>query len=127
VDGLTDSPHQPALKNVTNHQSPKSVQAHFRAPGAKAMSQNEEVFSAEERHYLAVKAVKRLIADAKAKRLVENRELTEAIAACIQDADLPHLKTLKWLMTEVHEQELEGPDPETEFSWRKPRRMPQRV
>jgi hypothetical protein len=77
------------------------------------VSQNEEVFSAEERHYLAVKAVKRLIADAEAKRLVENTELTEAIAACIQDAGLPHLKTLKWLMTEVEEQELEGPDPES--------------
>ena len=85
------------------------------------MSQNEEVFSAEEKHYLAVKAVKRLIADVEAKRLSENRELTEAIAACIQEAGSPRLKTLKWLMTEVEEQELEGPDPETEFPWRSSR------
>jgi hypothetical protein len=75
------------------------------------MNQNEEVFSAEERHYLAVKAVKRLIAAVEAKHLIENTELTEAIAACIQEAGLPRLKILKWLMTEVEEQELEGPEP----------------
>jgi len=45
------------------------------------MSQNE--FTAEERRELAVKPVNRLIADAEAKRLLENKELAETIAACI--------------------------------------------
>ncbi len=50
------------------------------------MSQNEEVFTAEERHELAVEAVNRLIADAEAKSLLENKELTETIVACIGEA-----------------------------------------
>ena len=59
------------------------------------MSQNEEVFTAEERHELAVKAVNRLIADAEAKRLLENKELAETIAACIREAGERHLRALK--------------------------------
>jgi hypothetical protein len=74
------------------------------------MSQNEEVFTAEERRELAVKAVKRLIADAEAKRLPENKELTETIAVCIREASERHLRALKWLLEEEEHQELERPD-----------------
>jgi hypothetical protein len=71
------------------------------------MSQNEEVFTAEERHDLAVKAVNRLIADVEAKRLLENKELTETIAACVGEAGERHLRALKWLLEEEKRQELE--------------------
>jgi hypothetical protein len=74
------------------------------------MSQNEEVFTAEERRVLAVKAVNRLIADAEAKRLLENKELTETIAACIGEAGEQRLRALKWLLEEEEEEELERPD-----------------
>ncbi len=74
------------------------------------MSHNEEVFNAEERRELAVKAVNRLIADAEAKRLPENKELTEAIAACIREAGEQRLRALKWLLEEEEEEELERPD-----------------
>ena len=62
------------------------------------MSQNEEVFSAEERRAIAVKAVNRLIADAEAKRLPENKELAETIAVCIGESGSRQLQTLKWLL-----------------------------
>ena len=62
------------------------------------MSQNEEVFSAEERRAIAVKAVNRLIADAEAKRLPENKELAETIAGCIGESGSRQLQTLKWLL-----------------------------
>jgi len=39
----------------------------------------------EDRRELAVKAVNRLIADVEAKRLLQNKELAEVIAACILD------------------------------------------
>ena len=74
------------------------------------MSQNEEVFTAEERRELAVKAVNRLIADAEAKRLPENKELTETIVACIGEAGERHLRALKWLLEEEEQEELESPD-----------------
>ena len=74
------------------------------------MSQNKEEFTAEERRELAVKAVNRLIADAEAKRLLENKELTETIAVCIREAGENHLRTLKWLLEEEEQQELERPD-----------------
>jgi hypothetical protein len=74
------------------------------------MSQNEEVFTAEERRELAVKAVNRLIADSEAKRLLENKELAETIAACIGEADEQRLRALKWLLEEEEEEELERPD-----------------
>jgi hypothetical protein len=74
------------------------------------MSQNEEVFTAEEKHKLAVKAVNRLIADAEARRLVENKELTETIAACIGEAGERRLRSLKWLLEEEEQQELERPE-----------------
>ena len=74
------------------------------------MSQNEEVFTAEQRRELAVKAVNRLIADAEAKRLLENKELTETIAACIGEADEQRLRVLKWLLEEEEQEELERPD-----------------
>ena len=74
------------------------------------MSHNEEVFNAEERRELAVKAVNRLIADAEAKRLLENKELTETIAACIGEAGEQRLRALKWLLEEEEEEELERPD-----------------
>ena len=64
------------------------------------MSQNEEVFTAEQRRELAVKAVSRLIADAEAKRLLENKELAETIAACIREVDERQLRALKWLIEE---------------------------
>jgi hypothetical protein len=64
------------------------------------MSQNEEEFTTEERGELAVKAVNRLTADAQAKRLLENKELTETIAACIGEADERRLRALKWLIEE---------------------------
>jgi hypothetical protein len=73
------------------------------------MSQNEEVFTAEERHELAVKAVNRLIADAEAKRLLENKELTDTIAACIGEAGERRLRALKWLLEEEEKEELERP------------------
>ena len=62
------------------------------------MSQNEEVFSAEERRAIAVKDVNRLIADAEAKRLPENKELAETIAVCIGESGSRQLQTLKWLL-----------------------------
>jgi hypothetical protein len=71
------------------------------------MSQNEGVFNAEERRELAVKAVNRLIADAEAKRLLENKELAETIAACIGEAGELRLRALKWLL---EEEEQERPD-----------------
>jgi hypothetical protein len=74
------------------------------------MSQNEEVFSAEQRRELAVKAVNRLIADAEAKRLLENKELAETIAACIREAGERQLRSLKWLLEEEEQEELERPD-----------------
>jgi hypothetical protein len=74
------------------------------------MSQNEEVFTEEERRELAVKAVNRLIADAEAKRLLENKELTETIAACIREAGERQLRSLKWLLEEEEQEELERPD-----------------
>lgn len=74
------------------------------------MSQEEEVFTAEERRELGVKAVNRLIADADAKRLLENKELTDTIATCIGEADARHLRALKWLLEEEEQQELERPD-----------------
>jgi hypothetical protein len=64
------------------------------------MSQNEEEFTTEERGELAVKAVNRLTADTQAKRLLENKELTETIAACIGEADERRLRALKWLIEE---------------------------
>jgi hypothetical protein len=74
------------------------------------MGQNEEVFTAENRRELAVKAVNRLIAAAVAKRLLENTELTETIAACIREADERQLRLLKWLLEEEEREELERPD-----------------
>jgi hypothetical protein len=74
------------------------------------MSQNEEVFTAEERRELAVKAVNRLIADAEAKRLLENKELAETIAACIGEAGERRLRALKWLLEEEEQEEQERPD-----------------
>ncbi len=74
------------------------------------MSQNEEVFTAEQRRELAVKAVNRLIADSEAKRLLENKELAETIAACIREADERQLRSLKWLLEEEEQEELERPD-----------------
>ena len=55
----------------------------------------------------AVKAVNRLIADVEAKRLLENKELAEVIAACIRETASDQLQTLKWLLAQ---QELERPD-----------------
>jgi predicted transcriptional regulator len=81
----------------------------FRQHGSVQMSQNEEAFTAEERHRLAVKAVKRLIADAEAKRLLENQEVAETITACIREASERHLRVLKWLLEEEEQQELERP------------------
>jgi hypothetical protein len=74
------------------------------------MSQNKEEFTTEERRELAVKAVNRLIADAEAKRLLENKELTETIAACIGEAGERNLRILKWLLEEEELEELERPD-----------------
>ena len=69
------------------------------------MSENEEVFTAEERRELALKAVNRLIADAEESasfrryvvpdaRLCENKELAEIIAVRIRETALPQLRTL---------------------------------
>jgi hypothetical protein len=74
------------------------------------MSQNEEVFTTEERRELAVKAVNRLIADAEAKRLMENKELAETIAACIGEAGERRLRALKWLLEQEEQEELERPE-----------------
>ena len=71
------------------------------------MSQNQEAFTAEERRELAVKAVNRRIADAEAKRLLENKELTETITVCIREAGERQLRALKWLL---EEEEQERPD-----------------
>jgi hypothetical protein len=49
------------------------------------MSDKNEVFSAEERDALAIKAVSRLIVDAETKRLLKNKELAEVIAVCIRE------------------------------------------
>ena len=82
----------------------------FRQLGGVQMSQNKEEFTTEERRELAVKAVNRLTADAQAKRLLENKELTETIVACIGEADGRRLRTLKWLLEEEELEELERPD-----------------
>jgi hypothetical protein len=74
------------------------------------MSQNEEVFTTEQRRELAVKAVNRLIADAEAKRLMENKELAETIAACIGEAGERRLRALKWLLEQEEQEELERPE-----------------
>jgi hypothetical protein len=84
------------------------------------MSQNEEVFTAEEKRELAVKAVNRLIADAEESasfrryvvpdaRLRENKELAEIIAVCIRETALPQLQTLKRLL----DQQGKGRGPES--------------
>ena len=74
------------------------------------MNQTKEEFTAEEKRELAVKAVNRLIADAKAKRVLENKELADTIAVCICEAGERHLRALKWLLEEEEQQELERPD-----------------
>ena len=74
------------------------------------MSQNKEGFTAKERRELAIKAVNRLIADAEAKRVLENKELTKIIEACIREAGERQLRTLKWLLEEEEREELERPD-----------------
>ena len=74
------------------------------------MSQKKEEFNAKERRELAVKAVNRLISDAEAKRVMENKELTETIAACIREAGEKHLRALKWLLEEEEREQLERPD-----------------
>jgi len=61
----------------------------------------------EGRRELAVKAVNRLIADVEAKRLLQNKELAEVIAACIRETASDQLQALKWLLAQ---QELEPPD-----------------
>ena len=84
------------------------------------MSQNEEIFTAEERRGLAVKAVNRLIADAEETtsfrryvvpdaRLRENKELAETIAVCIRETALRQLQTLKRLL----DQQGKGRGPES--------------
>src|SRR6266478_2579404 len=93
-----------------------ATRASFRSAGSGVwvhggirMSQNEEVFTAEERRELAVKAVNRLIADAEEsasfrryvvpdERLRENKELAEIIAVCIRETALPQLQTLQRLL-----------------------------
>jgi hypothetical protein len=55
-------------------------------------------FYARIRRELAVKAVNRLIADVEAKRLLENKELAELIAACVRETALDQLQTLKSLI-----------------------------
>jgi hypothetical protein len=71
------------------------------------MSDKNEVFSAEERRALAIKAVSRLIVDAETKRLLENKELAEVIAVCIRETNERQLRTLKLLL---EQQGLERPD-----------------
>jgi hypothetical protein len=84
------------------------------------MSQNDEVFIAEEKRELAVKAVNRLIADAEESasfrryvvpdvRLRENKELAEIIAICIRETALPQLQALKRLL----DQQGKGRGPES--------------
>jgi len=84
------------------------------------MSQNEEVFTADERRELAVRAVNRLIADAEETasfrryvvpdaRLRENKELAEIIAVCIRETALPQFQTLKRLL----DRQGEGRGPES--------------
>jgi len=84
------------------------------------MSQNEEVFTADERRELAVKAVNRLIADAEETasfrryvvpdaRLRENKELAEIIAVCIRETALPQFQTLKRIL----DRQGEGRGPES--------------
>jgi hypothetical protein len=68
------------------------------------MSQNGEPSTPEERCALAEKAVSRLIAEAEAKRLLENKELAKAIAACICGTGETQLRVLKWSL-EQHEPE----------------------
>jgi hypothetical protein len=84
------------------------------------MSQNEEVFTAEERRELAVRAVNRLIGDAEEsasfrryvvpdERLRENKELAEIMAVCIRETALPQLQTLQRLL----DQQGKGRGPES--------------
>jgi hypothetical protein len=57
-----------------------------------------DVFTDHERAALADKAVKRLIADAEAKRLPESRELVAAITACICETESRQLRDLNFLL-----------------------------
>jgi hypothetical protein len=59
-----------------------------------AIEVESEAMRYEDRRELAVKAVNRLIADVEAKRLLENKELAEVIAACIRETASPQLKSL---------------------------------
>jgi hypothetical protein len=66
-----------------------------------------DLFTHEERSALAREAVNRLIANAEAKRLLENKELVETITVCIRETGERNLRTLKWLLDQ---KELEPPD-----------------
>jgi hypothetical protein len=59
---------------------------------------SKDVFTDHERAVLADKAVKRLIADAEAKRLPESRELVAAITACICETESSQLRELNFLL-----------------------------
>lgn len=62
------------------------------------MSQENDVFTAEEIAALSVRAVNELIADAEAGRLRGNKELAEVIAGCIRHTAPSNLRDLRFLL-----------------------------
>ena len=69
------------------------------------MSESVEVFDEDERKKLSVWAVNELIADAEAKRLLNDKSLAEVISACIRFTEARILRDLKFLL---EQRELEG-------------------
>ena len=69
------------------------------------MNDSAEGFSEKQRKALSTWAVNELIADAEAKRLLNDKSLVEPISTCIRSAEVRVLRDVKFL----HEQrELEG-------------------
>ena len=56
---------------------------------------SQDALTAENRKQLAVKAIRRLLADCKSGRLEDNAELAEAIAACIRESGEQQLRSLE--------------------------------
>jgi hypothetical protein len=58
------------------------------------MSQGGKLPNFEEKWAVAIRALKRLIPDAEAKRLLANKELAQIVADTINESSLPQLQTL---------------------------------
>jgi hypothetical protein len=61
------------------------------------MSQGGKLPNFQEKWAVAIRALKRLIPDAEAKRLLANKKLAQIVADTINESSLPQLQTLSWL------------------------------